>query len=179
MRIVGINGVWCRSNAMWPRIARAFADRINLSAFFVEGEENAHPWEVHRWHRFGNSIVERHDSTGDILLIGHSLGGICACAIANRFQYARVRGVVTIFSPHQYAYGLLSAWHGGLAKLQVPIVSFEAERDELVWWGTAHPQSRAHVVIASNHYGDLITEPSHAESIARVSVEHLLEKAQA
>jgi pimeloyl-ACP methyl ester carboxylesterase len=166
VRIIGINGVWCDRNPVWNNLEAAFRSRFHVSDFVIEEEMNCHPWQVARLRRFADRILERYDDGDETLLIGHSMGGVTACAIASRFRKSRVRGVVSIFAPHRFLGGVFARSLKVPREMRVPVITFEAQRDRLVWWGAKHPQSLVHTVLATNHLDDLIDDHRHAEKIA-------------
>ncbi len=169
MRIIGINGAWSYRNPIWRNLEEAFCQRFECREFVVEEERGCQPWEYARLKRFATKIVQLNDDGMDTLLVGHSLGGVTACAIANQFKYSRVCGIVTIFSPHQFLFGAFPRLLGATEKLEVPVVSFGARYDEAVWWGAHHPQARAHFITASNHFSDLVVDSRFAHQIAQES----------
>lgn len=179
MLIIGINGVWCNQNPIWNTLRPAFLKQLPDSAFVVEEEKDCWPYEIGRLQQFGRDIVERHDTGEDMLLVGHSMGGVTACAIADQFQRSRIRGIVTIYSPHGAYLGIFSLLLQATQILRVPIVTFGAWKDELLWLGlgTSHPQSKGHTVLKSNHYLDLVQNPAIAETIARESTRLLFSSA--
>jgi hypothetical protein len=61
-------------------------------------------------------------------------------------------------------------------EMHVPVITFEAQRDHLVWWGAKHPQSIMHTVLATNHLDDLINDHRHAEKIAEETKRSLFPK---
>ena len=158
--------MWCDRNPVWNNLEAAFRRRFHVSEFVIEEEVNCHPWQVARLRRFADRILERYDDGEETLLIGHSMGGVTACAIANRFRKSRVRGVVSIFAPHRLLGGLFARSLQVPREMRVPVITFEAQRDRLVWWGAKHPQSVVHTVLATNHLDDLVNDHRHAEKIA-------------
>lgn len=171
MRIIGINGVWCNDNPIWNTLRPAFLEQLPGSEFVVEEEKDCWPYEIDRLLQFGRNIVKRHDTGEDMLLVGHSMGGVTACAIADQFQHSRICGIVTIYSPHSTYLGVFTLLLQASQMLRVPIVTFGAWKDELLWfgWGTSHPQSKAHTLLKSDHYLDLVQKPAIAATIARES----------
>mgnify|MGYP003394581437 CR=1 FL=1 len=173
MRIIGISGVWCNQNPIWNNIVPAFRRRFDPTDFVVEEESWCHPWEVIRLRRFAERIVEKHDDGTDTLIIGHSMGGVVACAAANRFARSRVQGIVTIFSPHRFLSDAFTHAIGAHKGVTVPVVTFSARYDTLVWWGAEHPQSVAHIRLPCDHQDDLVRDSRFSEQIAEASHRHL------
>jgi surfactin synthase thioesterase subunit len=104
-----------------------------------------------------SQILEEEDTDDDILLLGHSMGGIMACGLAPQFKKGRIRGVVTVFTPHTLgrvipALDYYRIIYGDLPSVSAPIISFGGMLDPLVWWCfTRHPRSVKHVYVASDH----------------------------
>src|SRR5262249_6510427 len=80
----------------------------------VEEDTGCHPWEIPRLRRFTDCLIEKYDDGVDTLLVGHSIGGVLACAIAASCKESEVVGVVTIFSPHRFLGGIFSRLLAGL-----------------------------------------------------------------
>lgn len=168
MHIIAISGIWCpeQTIAIWEPMLRAFKKNFPFARMSVEQEGGIWPWDIARMNDFCDRIVARHDEGGKTLLLGHSMGGVFATAIANRFRRTPVFGVVTIFSPHLFFGGLYPWLLGETERVRAPIVSFGASDDELVWWGTRHPQSISHTTLLSTHYVSLLTSPELVDEIA-------------
>ena len=165
MRILGINGVWCHTNPIWNTLVPAFKEKFPDAQFVIEEDSGCWPTEVRRMRKFVDHLYDKYDDGVDALLVGHSMGGIYASALANRFQRSTVRGVVTIFSPHSFLGGVFPLVLG-VTPLKAPIVSFRATRDMLVWWGTKHRQSIAHTDLSCDHFVQLSRSKELAEKIA-------------
>lgn len=169
MHFVCISGIWCPEQpiAIWPPLARAFYTQFPHAQFCGPEQE---AWigllEFDRLQRMCDRIVEKYDDGRKLILVGHSAGGVVATAIANRFQNSRVYGIVTIFSPHCFLGGVFPWMLGEKDRVGAPIVSFGASADELVWWGTRHPQSVSHTMLCSTHFSTLAREPELAGHIA-------------
>ncbi len=177
MRIIGIDGVWRFHGSIWIYLEYEFRRVLDVSAFHNEYELNGHPWQVSRFRKMGERIVRKYDDGMDTLLVGHSLGGVVACGIADRFKKSRILGVVTIFSPHRFPFKATTHIVGSRKQISVPIITFRAYRDPLVLWGTRHPQSIAHTALWCNHYTDIMYKPNVPETIARVTKEVLFPEA--
>lgn len=178
MLILGINGLWCDRNPVWHTLVPAFKGKFPNSVFCVEEEPWLWPWELGRMRWFLEYILHKQDRDGEILLVGHSLGGVFACTLADRFKQARVQGVITIFSPHTFPAGVFPWLLGTSPHLNVPIVSFGAARDGLVWWGTQHHQACHHENLDCDHFRQLSQSPALADRIAVISKQYLLSPAQ-
>lgn len=168
MRIIGISGAWSINNPIWSLLGPAFIQQFK-GQFVVEEEHNCHPWHIARLSHFAKKIVRGYDDGAQTLLVGHSMGGLVACSIANKFKKSHVCGVVTICTPHQFPNRLFAHMFGAGTKVNAPIVSFGAKNDEVVWWGAAHPQARRHITINSDHFFALADDHQLAHSIAQQS----------
>ena len=168
MRILCISGVWCLQHpgSMWSNIGTAFTDQFPDAELVIAEEHNLHPWEFERMRRFCDHLVHAYDDGMETLLVGHSMGGIIACAIAKRFKKTRIHGIVTIFSPHTFLGGVFPMVLSVTDDLRIPIISFGAVGDILVWWGTRHPESRMHQMLWSTHLSSLINNSRIARIIA-------------
>src|SRR6202451_178499 len=100
MRIIGINGVWYFENPIWDTLVPAFKSRFPEAEFRVEEDTGCWPTEILRMRCFVDNLVQKYDDGIESLIIGHSMGGIHACALAKRLHRTKVRGIATIFSPH-------------------------------------------------------------------------------
>lgn len=169
MRIIGIVGIeWDPSiGAMWQHIGCAFKAHYPESEMYVE-ETLYSLWNIQKMKELVDHIVQKHDTGEDVLLVGHSMGGVLACAAASRFKKSVVRGVVTIFSPHGVCLGIFPRLLG-TEELKVPVVSFGAWYDHLVPWGTEHPQSCSHTRLWTDHYQELYQNKELARQIADVA----------
>src|SRR6266436_1389678 len=112
MRVVGIAGVWNgvfhNQDPMWTNLSMAFKEQFPTSFFTLEEEHNCQPWEIWRMNRLIIRVIKNHDDGQDILLVGHSMGGVIACACAKRFSRSKVIGIVTINSPHYFPNAIFS-----------------------------------------------------------------------
>ncbi|HVV38937.1 MAG TPA: hypothetical protein VHD31_01290 [Candidatus Paceibacterota bacterium] len=131
------------------------------------------PWETEKIRTFGDSIVEKYDDGVDVLLIGHSMGGLVACAIAPQFSHSRVRGIATLFSGHTFFGGLFARIAGVPQESSIPIISFQAKIDQIVWWGTRHPRAVAHVDLLSDHLFGMAYVKRYGEVVAKTIEEKL------
>lgn len=174
MRIVIISGVWCPVPLDWHYLCSAFEREISNSTCITETEVWCHPWQSDRLKRFAHRLSRKIDDGEETLLVGHSMGGVIACAASRLLSTHNVCAIVTIHSPHQF----LGGWFTRLldaAPVSVPVISFSGSRDELVWWGSKHPQAIHHERHCSNHYGDLVESPQSADLIARTTA-HILQR---
>ncbi len=131
-------------------------------------------WEYDVMNQFVDDIVQRHDKPGELLLVGHSLGGVLACAVAVRCVHAKLRGVVTIFSPHDMFKGkFTNELSAKELPPHVPILSFQARFDHMVPWGSKHKSSKLHVVFQTDHTWGLITTSRWWDEIAQITAKNI------
>lgn len=169
MYIIGVSGAWTEQCPVWGHIFAACRHMYPRAKMAVAEAPYCQLWELARMQALMDEIVERFDRGEECLLIGHSLGGILACASALRFRASRIVGIVTICSPHTYfgqAYPLISLL-GADKRAASPILSYGAKRDEVLWWGmgTRHPHARQHAMLDANHLTDFVADPTHANRI--------------
>ncbi len=170
MKIVMINGIRTDPLFMWDEFRTEFERVLPGAKFVVETEPNCLLREIGRFRSFTRRTVERHDTGEDLLLVGHSLGGVLACAMEPLFKKSKVIGIATIHSPHQYFFGICSrVFHAGT--VCAPVISFQGLHDWLVWWGTKHPQARRHVRNHADHFNDLWEYSENARMIVNVIME--------
>jgi alpha-beta hydrolase superfamily lysophospholipase len=181
MKIVFIAGTWYKKGAylpIWGNVSRALRAHYP-DATFVYKQAWYHLWELEKMKALSDSIVAEEDTGEDILLVGHSMGGIMACGIAKQFKQSRVLGIVTIFSPHELGKYLprldfYKKIYGGVSDPQVPIISFGGYLDPLVWWWRSrHPRSMHHVNFLSDHRFLLGWRKHIAETIASITREYI------
>lgn len=161
---------------------------VNLRASLLRLYPNAtfHVEQCWYWH-LGVGVahesvelaVAKYDDGEDILLVGHSVGGLLArrAAEEGRFRKSRVLGVVTINTPYHYHYALFPYFFGGRRALKVPTISFGGTRDWLVPWGTKFGDEVFHTLLPMEHQEDLIENQKLAEEIAKIAKEEF-EKAR-
>lgn len=159
MKIILIAGTWYSKGSyepIWNNIAVALRERFP-DAQFVYKQAWYQLWHVEKMKGLSDSILRDEDTGGDILLVGHSMGGIMACGLAPRFVRSRVCGVITVCSPHTLgsiipALDFHRLIYGTESDPKAPLVSFGGLLDPLVWWMfTRHPKSLRHVYIWSDH----------------------------
>lgn len=159
MKIIMIAGTWYSPGGyaqIWGNLMPALQDRYP-DATFVYKHAWYQPWDVKKILSVGEQTVLEEDTGEDILLLGHSMGGVTACGIASQFKKSRVRGVATIFSPHTMGWWLpflnfKEILYPEAPAPQVPVISFGGWFDPLVWFFfTRHPQSVRHTMLLSDH----------------------------
>lgn len=178
MRIVMISGILTDARVDWSEFRHEFKKHLPDASFHVEIEPMCALYEVKRFRRFLARLAKKYDTGEDVLLVGHSLGGVLACALQPMLKKTRVVGIATIHSPHRFFFGICTRIFGAGA-VTAPIVSFQGLYDGLVWWGTRHPRAIRHVRNQSNHFNDLWEYPENAELIVGVIMESLLHKNKA
>ncbi len=174
MRVVFICGILDHKekDPIWNHLSAAFGSAYQckthvMRRWYLPGAVLSKRTFIHR-------IVAEHDVRDDVLLVGHSMGGVLACGVAARMQTARVLGVVTIFSPHLLAGNVFLNMVDGHVPEHVPVISFGATRDGLVWKQyTVHPRACAHLEINTDHQDELIHDPSIAHAIAQFTKLHI------
>lgn len=176
MRLLAINGVWCFQNPVWNTLIPALRSVLPITEVAVVEDTGAHPWQITRLRRFRDRIVEKYDDGEVTLIVGHSMGGVTGCAVAGSFRRTCVVGIVSIFAPHTTWGGAFPHLLDGAGKLPAPIVTFRGRYDELVWWGTKHPESARHTTLRANHFSDLVDFKHNAETIADITEKTLFPK---
>ncbi len=174
MRIIGIVGIWSTETLYkptWKHLEAAFRKRFPVSTFCVEYQWFS-PWEGERMRNFAKRIVEKHDTDGEeIMLVGMSMGGVIAAAIAPMFKKAKVCKVVTIWSPHTFWGGVFSRMLGSdLKDVGAPVLSCAARYDWCVIWGAQHPAAKKHIVVATDHLCGVVFSSYPAEQIAEAAI---------
>ncbi len=163
MRIIGICGILDSAQLknpkkgmtpMWKNLRTASRYAFPGSTFSTT---RCWYWHLGLWKakKYCDRILRMYDTGEDVILVGHSVGGLLACRLAGRFKKSRVVGVVTINTPFHFHYALFPYLFGGRKKLHVPVVSFGGTRDWLVPWGTKHPQAIVHTMFDADHQEDL------------------------
>ena len=178
MRILMISGIRTAPDFLWPEFRCAFKRLAPGARFCVATEPGCDFYEIDRFNAFALKTASRYDTGEDLVLVGHSMGGVLACAIEPLLTRTRVLGITTIHSPHRFLFGafthLLRANRG-----TAPVLSFQGLHDGLVWWGTKHPRSVRHVRNHANHFHDLWEHPENAELIARATVQTFIRPQEA
>lgn len=149
---------------------KAFAKRLPDAVFATE-ECFYSPWQKTKMLAFAETILKKHDvEGGEVILLGYSMGGVIATAIAPRFKHAKVR-VITLMAPHTFLWGLFSKMLGSSLSSDggIDIVSFQGWLDWAVVWGAKHPYARKHRKIFCDHLFGLLFSNRPAEKIADAS----------
>ncbi len=101
LRIIYITGIWDIPNGPL-KIAENFTKELQKSypEAVVEQERIFyHPWQKKKIHNYAQNILSNQDTPDPIILFGFSLGGVIAHGIADRFQKAEIKAIVTVSSP--------------------------------------------------------------------------------
>ena len=170
MRILCIVGIWNFRrlyNKIWRNLETAFKEKFPDASFEVEHLWYS-PWEWQKMRDFANRLVEEYDTGEELLIVGYSLGGVIATAMAPRFKRSKVRCVVSIFAPHRYLFGLFSRMLDSQPSkiAAAPVISFGARLDVMVPWGSRYSETAPHVWIWSNHLLRLLFSKKPATQIA-------------
>ncbi len=175
MKFILFAGTWYRGDhyeKIWANLVFALKERYP-GATFVYKHAWYQPWDIEKIQSLGERAVLDEDTGEDVVLLGHSMGGVNACGIAGQFKRSRVRGIVTIFSPHTMGGWLLPFLnfarmvYPNVPAPRAPIISFGGWFDPLVWFFfTRHPNAVHHVNVISDHHYMLGLNKGVASSIA-------------
>ncbi|HEY4487007.1 MAG TPA: hypothetical protein VJB70_04750 [Candidatus Paceibacterota bacterium] len=171
MKIVAIVGVLDFPGSekyFWKPIKDEFLTCFPNSSFEV-----AHafflPWQKKKIKEFMKSVLRKYDTGEEILLIGHSLGGVVACSLVSSFTKSTIVGVVTILSPHRIKmfYKMLNV---SQENLQVPIISFGGIFDIIVPYFFSKPKySTLHTLLTTDHLLFFLLSHAPARKIAQIT----------
>jgi surfactin synthase thioesterase subunit len=161
MKIILIAGAWYTPSVyegVWGNLEKSLAAQYPGATF---ARESVYFWpsEVEKVKDFAISIVQKHDREDEqILLVGHSMGGVIACGIAPLFKKSKVVGIVTIFTPHTMG-AFLPRWNfyeryfPHAQSDTIPVVSFGGLLDPTVWFlFTRHSNAVFHRLVLSDHH---------------------------
>lgn len=163
--ITGIFDAFERDGNMWGVLRREFASSLPGSESVVAHRFFA-PWQGKKMRSFGEDTLKEHDTGEDLILVGHSLGGLLACAIAPRFTRSKIVCVVTLSTPHRI--GFFRRMLGVPPALAVPVLSFGSLFDVFVPAVlTRHEKAILHQNLFSGHIVGLFGNPGPARRIAR------------
>jgi pimeloyl-ACP methyl ester carboxylesterase len=170
--ILGINGVLCYDNPVWNTLMPAFLRYFPSAQCVVEEDTGLQLWQLRRMQRFMEMLCKKYDRPETkLILVGHSMGGLFASAIASRLQEAELAGVTTVCSPNSSVW-MYPLYLGAARRFDAPAVSFGGARDRYVLYGTRHPRAVYHQTIDCDHYESLSRNRQVAEWIASVSAKH-------
>jgi len=170
MRILCIGGFWRKEHPILNALETASGSVFPKAEFVIEHEEMLHPHQVTRIRHFADRLVRQYDDGEELLLMGHSFGGIIVRSIEQRFENSKVVGMSTIFSPHGIPF-----WYAlPLPEPSNPLVTFGGMYDWLVpYWFTQHPRAVGNVLMPTDHWHDVATNPLHALQIV-IETKHYL-----
>ncbi len=152
MRIISIVGILDSPHdecGFWQKFRSAFEDQFPYAKCTVEHAFYL-PWQRKKIQAFAHSILDKYDAHEDVMLVGYSLGGIIACAIASQFKKSRIRCVVTVCSPHGMTF--YYRWlHAELTPLSMPVFTFSGSLDFVVPGFFARYPNSIHTSLPSDH----------------------------
>jgi len=173
MRIVGISGIHSCKNPVWDQFRIAFSEALPEWELCVEEEEYCGIFELRRFSDLGRRLIEKYHDGIPTLFVGHSMGGLVACKVASELHKkgTPIVGIVTVFTPHGYPG--LPTFLDVPDDPGVPVVSFQAIIDIMVWFGARHPRAISHTIVASFHQQVLCETPRIARQIVATSLRDL------
>jgi predicted esterase len=166
-------GIWDFPRAyiyMWNHFREEFHTRFPDATFEVEHEKYS-PWQTEKMKCWSKCLVEKYqDVDEEIVLVGYSMGGVVATALAPKLK--NVRAVVTLFAPHTTLDSRFSrALSSNLDGLgTIPVLSFSGKYDIVVPNGAEYPKAARHVELASDHLFWLLVSKNPAAVIAGETV---------
>lgn len=180
MVIVAIEGYFARSPIhVFRHIKTVCKRRFPEAEFYVEREPDCKLWDLDQFHRmnsFTPRVVTKHDTGKPLLLLGHSMGGPVALAVAAQCQHSEVLGVGTIFSPLNALWGLYPKMLKVPRDLKVPVVSFSTWPDKFL---ITERRARYKKGVAHKHFEgythkmSLLNEPQLSEEIVELLIQAL------
>ena len=168
MKIVGIVGIidlGLRGNRLWCNMRDALAREFPNTEFALERRFYL-PWQAQKMRAFADSIVAKHDTGEELILLGYSLGGIIACAIAPRFVRSNVRLIATVGTPHQLAFLRRMLAPTG-APYATPDITFSGVLDPVVLWFLTDVPGSKRVSLLSDHLLCFLLSSRPAAAVAR------------
>jgi pimeloyl-ACP methyl ester carboxylesterase len=171
-RIVIIEGLWRYDNRLAIALERGLRKQFPGVIIVCESIYGCWPFEINRLIKFVECLAHKYDDGIRTMFLGHSFGGIIACALDGMLMNTPIAGIVTVCSPHEYMFGIFPYKIGADHKLEAPIITFGARYDVVVPWGSCHPQSREHQELLCDHRYWMICNEIHAERIARAAYAH-------
>ncbi len=106
MKIIGIVGILNmfpeEQDRFWIGLREAFAQTHPDAPFILERQFYV-PWQKKRIQQYTDLLLEKYDTGEELLLIGHSMGGLIALTLAQRLTQSTICATVTIGSPFKPA----------------------------------------------------------------------------
>jgi len=173
MKIVTVSGTLDNSKRFpkfWKNLEDSFA-KYFPKARFVLHTDFYFPWETDKMRNYGEELLSLYDDGEDIILLGHSIGGVIATIIAPKFKKSKVKLLVTLNSPHK----LESLYEKidrsfKMDKVKIPIASFSSILDPIVpFFMAKHPKSNIHDFFIAEHVTTFIFFPKLCDRIAETS----------
>lgn len=182
LTILGISGIRSNKNPIWETIGPAFLKEFPNAHFVLEEEHDCEFYEYWRFRKLTDRLVHTYDDGRDLIIVGHSMGGIVATALVGRLRKSRVICLVSIAAPHHTCGSIFSRLLQAPRDPQVPHLTFQVIPDRVVPWGTKHRHSSDHAVVRSSipraHKFAFVHEPQHGAFIAARVKRYLSESLQ-
>lgn len=128
------------------------------------------PWQVAAVQDYGRVILSKYDDGRPALLIGFSLGGVVAQAVAEKFTKSEVVGVASLCSPLTWAgrWGLV--WHPN--RLVGRRLSVMGMFDFFVPWWMGRVKGMAFRLLAADHLVVFSVFPHVSRRVVRMVCQH-------
>lgn len=176
MNIVLYHGIksYRRLNPL-PHLVQSFQDAY-LRAHILPEKYDYDFWDIAKMRKIIDAGVEKYDTGEPIILGGHSMGGLFACAMAHRFVRSPVLGVVTIFTPHRSYRRQFSTLLDADRDLKVPVVTFSAQYDRLVRARSSTRDGAINIApFPISHVAELVASRRWTDEIARITKKYIRE----
>jgi len=174
MKIISVSGTLDNSKRFprfWKNLEDSFAKYFPKARFILHTSQYL-PWETEKMKSYGKEIVALFDDGEDIILLGHSIGGVIATIISLKFKKSKVRLLVTLNSPHKLEslYKKIDE-NFDMEKVKVPTASFSSILDPIVPFFIAkHPKGNIHNFFIAEHVTTFIFFPKLCDKIAETSL---------
>lgn len=143
-----------QASTFWDNWTEAF--RISFPACEVVVDKSFYlPWNVRLIQLYGQQILKKYDDGQDIILIGHSLGGVIAEGIALSFQKSKVQGILSVSAPLKFSW----LWGYPFILKDIPHFSCSGHWDFIAppWFAYRNPKH--HMMLNGGHVFDFIRKP--------------------
>jgi len=182
MKIVALCGMLDNTRRFprfWNNYEKAFMGYYP-NANFVVHTKFYWPWQFKKMTEYSDELISKYDDGEDIILLGHSLGGAIATAIAERFNKSRILMVVNVNAPVRFEWIFRKIYDGyGSKENNFPTVSFRSLFDTTVFLPLAYnKKAEKNILLFSNHMTAFMFFPSFTQKIAKISSEYLAGKNQ-